>query len=152
MLIASRLTLHVVCSANSPPHRGPRTAPNPHAAAMIPRNCGRCRSGMMSVITIEAMTKIPPPPTPWMVRPHSSWRMSLAVQQTIVPRVNMTTENITAAFRPEISEVAPMNGKNTALDRRYDVPVQKVSMAVPLRSRARVFQMFGSASLGLQGC
>jgi hypothetical protein len=85
---------------------------------MIPWNCGRCRRGIISVITIEAMTKMPPPPTPWMVRPQSIWRMSLAVQQTIVPNVNMTREKMTAGLRPDISEVAPMKGRKTALERR----------------------------------
>lgn len=64
--------------------------------------------------------------------------MPSAVQHTIVPTVNAMSANKMAARRPEISEVTPMNGTNTAFARRYEVPVQKVSMALPFSSVAKV--------------
>lgn len=64
--------------------------------------------------------------------------MPLAVQQTIVPTVNATSANKMAARRPEISDVTPMKGTNTAFANRYEVPVQKVSMALPFSSVAKV--------------
>lgn len=57
----------------------------------------------------------------------------------MVLTVNMTSENNTAAFRPKMSEGAPMKGGNTALASKYEVPVQNVSKAVPFNALASVY-------------
>lgn len=60
------------------------------------------------------------------------------MQQMIVPTVNMKRDASRSARRPNTSDKAPRNGRKTALESRYDVPAQKVSIADPFNSFARV--------------
>jgi hypothetical protein len=114
--------------------------PNPNTAEMMLRYFGLWWSGTMSVMTMVLMVYSPPPPMPWTVRPTSSKVKLLARQQMRLPAVNMTTQKRRTVRRPRISLVAPMNGRNVALERRKEAPTQNVSTAEPFKSAARVYR------------
>ena len=75
---------------------------------------------------------MPPPPTPWIVRPASSPVKSCDRQQRSVTTVKSNTDNVRSSRRPKISKRAAMKGWKTVHARRYDVPAQNASVALPL--------------------
>ncbi len=94
----------------------------------------------MSAKMTWPMVMIPPPPMPWIDRPTKKTGKFLAMgAQRMVPRVKRKTDETSISLRPKMSDRAAMKGWHTAHDRRYDVPAQKASFAVPLRSTANAY-------------
>jgi hypothetical protein len=85
----------------------------------------------MSVNTTSPRIMIPPPPIPWILRPTIRIERLWAVQQTVVPAVKIPSDVRRQIERPKISLTAAIIGIVTAHVRRYDVPIQKPSVAVP---------------------
>lgn len=76
----------------------------------------------------------PPPPTPCTHLPARSCAKFCAAQQTIVPMVNSEIDINNSGRRPKLSDKETRNGWNTALVKRYVVPIQNASADVPFRS------------------
>ena len=70
----------------------------------------------LNIIMVRAM--IPPPPTPWIVRPASSSVKSCDRQQRSVPTVKSNIDNVRSSRRSKISERAAMKGWKTVHERR----------------------------------
>ena len=81
---------------------------------------------------------IPAPPTPCRTRPVSMTMKLWATPQTTEPAAKKRIEGTNISRRPKMSDRVAMKGWRTAWARRYEVPVQKATAAVPLRSRAKV--------------
>jgi hypothetical protein len=96
----------------------------------------------MSVKMINPRVMIPPPPMPWTERPISSTVKSRATQAIRLPAVKKAKDKTRSNWRPKISERAAMEGWNIAQVRRYDVPAQNVSVAVPPSSSAMDYLLY----------
>ena len=70
----------------------------------------------LNITMVRAM--IPPPPTPWIVRPESSSVKSCDRQQRSVPTVKSNIDYVRSSRRPKISERAVMKGWKTVHERR----------------------------------
>lgn len=130
--------LQVARSTNSPPMSGPRRLPTAQAPRTIVKYFGLCRSGTRSAKMICDKAMIPAPPIPCTTRPTSINMKSLAMPHKTEPKAKRNIEGTRSSRRPKISDNVARKGCNTACDSRYAVPVQKVSIAVPLSSTARV--------------
>jgi hypothetical protein len=90
----------------------------------------------------EKMTRtsdmMPPPPMPWMLRPARKTTKLFAAQHRMVPMRKSSMAKHNMCCRPKISEREARNGWNMLLVRRYEVPAQNASLAVPLRELANV--------------
>ena len=65
--------LQEACCTNSPSTKGPAIVPKAHMICVRLQYLGRrCRRGMMSLNITMVRAMMPPPPTPWIVRPASS--------------------------------------------------------------------------------
>jgi hypothetical protein len=76
---------------------------------------------------------IPPPPTPWMVRPTSRVMKSFATLAMMIPTRKNMVQVVSTTLRPKMSDRAPVGSWKTVELRRKLVPVQNASMAVPCR-------------------
>ncbi len=92
----------------------------------------------MSAKTNWPSEMMPPPPMPWMTLPMSRTVKLLARAQIMLPAVKDRRHGTRSSRRPKMSERAAINGCTTAETRRYEVPAQKASEAVPLSVEAKV--------------
>lgn len=73
--------------------------------------------------------KMPPPPTPWIVRPASIVAMLEAAAQMIEPMRNNRRATKITPLLPKMSARAAISGCTTALARRYEAAIQKADTA-----------------------
>jgi hypothetical protein len=91
-------------------------------------------------VTITSLRAIkPPPPTPWIERPTSICVKSLATEQITVPTKKSVRAVSTSGRRPKMPDSEAKLGWKTVEERRNEVPLQKASIAVPLRSRVMIY-------------
>lgn len=76
---------------------------------------------------------MPPPPTPWMLRPTKREVKFWASAPTIAPTVKKRRATRRRGLRPSIYESEAKVGWKAVEDRRNDVPHQKAAMALPWR-------------------
>lgn len=111
--------------------------PSAHESWLMPTYVGRWRKGTMSVTMTRPRESKPLPPMPWIERPASISLKLFARQQMSVPTVKKDRDRRYMLRRPNTSDSATTNGWKTASVKRYDVPVQNVSTAIPFSARAR---------------
>ena len=73
---------------------------------------------MMSLNITMVRAMMPPPPTPWIVRPASSSVKFFDRQQRSVPMVKSNIDKVRSSRRPKISQRAAMKGWKTVHARR----------------------------------
>lgn len=138
-LVTSRLSLgrdpayhrQLTSCAKPPPINGPVTLPIAHIIDRNPIHLPRSRSGTTSVMIISASARIPPPPTPWILRPTKISPNPFATAAMMEPIVKSTTASKSSGFRPKMLEKLANVGWKTVEVRRKEVPAQKASTAEP---------------------
>lgn len=88
-MLLTKIHRQVTFWANPAPIRGPKTVPSAHVAESLAIQSPLNSSGTRSVMTTSERAMIPPPPTPWMVRPRSRTVKSSARPPTREPAKKM---------------------------------------------------------------
>ena len=86
----------------APPTKGPVTEPSAQVRLWKPNHLPRSRRGTRSVMRISVREMIPPPPTPWMLRPIKRVVMFWASAPTNAPTVKKRRATRRRGLRPSI--------------------------------------------------
>ena len=84
----------------------------------------------LNITMVTAM--MPLPPTPWIIRPASSFVKFFDRQQRSVPTVKSNIDNVRSSRQPKIPRRAAMKGWKTVYARKYDISAENASVALPL--------------------